>query len=140
MIPLPALGWRVYAALAAVVAAGLLAFAVKIKIATLEADLARCRAEVEVEQRRVEHCKADVRMWQGQVNEQNAAIQKIKAEALARAQESARLLARARAAAVSAEQRVKELQAKLDAPTPPGADARQAVLEIRAQLDLEGGL
>lgn len=108
-----------------------------VRIDGLNADLKACRADVTAEQNRVKQCQADIRTWQGKVNEQNAAIQKMREEALARAQEAARLLARARAAAVTAEARAKELEARLAAPTPPGADCKTAIEEVRSGLDLQ---
>ena len=110
------------------------------RIDSLTTYLSECQASLTVERDKLKQCFADVRGWEGKVGEQNAAIQKLKAEATARAQEAARLLARARAAAITAELKVKDLEARLAAPTPAGADARQAVLEVRAQLDKEGGL
>lgn len=128
------------ALLAIVALLGVFNYARGLKIDGLQSDLKVCRADVAIEQGRVRQCQADVRVWEGKVNEQNAAIQKVKAEAAARAQESARLLVRARAAAATSEVKVRELEAKLAAPTPPAADARQAVQEVRSQLDLGGSL
>lgn len=127
------------ALLALVALLGLFNYARGLKIDGLQSDLKVCRADVAIENGRVKQCHADVRVWEGKVGEQNAAIQKMKAEAMERAQESARMLARARAAAVTAQVKVRDLEAKLAAPTPALADARQAVLEVRSQLDLKGG-
>lgn len=129
-----------YAVLGAALAAVTLwSYTQGLRIDALKANLEECKADVEHRRTQVAQCKEGLRAWSGKVNEQNEYIQKMRADSLARAQESARLLARTRAAAVTAEVRAKELEAKLAAPTPPGADARQAVSEIRAQLDLGGG-
>lgn len=127
------------ALLAVVAALGFVNFTRGLTIASLEKKLATCSADFAAETSRLNQCRTDVKGWEGRVSEQNAAIQKLREESAARADEAARLLARARAAAASAEQRARDLEAKLKAPTPRGADARQAVLELRAQLEREGG-
>lgn len=125
------------AVLALLTASLLITYTRGLTIKGLEADLTQAKSTVAAKQARIDALLTDLAGWQAKVAAQNAALDALKKEATERAAASLKALAEARRLAARAQARVNELEARLAAPTPPGADCKTAVEEVRSGLDLQ---